>query len=83
MEAVWNKTVLHLIIKKVVNIYIAYEIGKSINTNDYLTLQNCLFGAVRLTINADIVKDKHSGYGIGFDRERFFFQLIMKSVEIW
>ena len=29
--------------KKVVNIYIVYEISKSININDYPTLENCLF----------------------------------------
>ena len=57
--------------EKVVNIYIVYEINKSINTSDYLTLENCLFGAVRLTKNADINKYKYSAYGIGFDRKVF------------
>ena len=41
---------------KVVNIYIVYEINKSINISDYPTIANCLFGAVRLTKNADIDK---------------------------
>ena len=41
---------------KVVNIYIVYEINKSINISDYPTLENCLFGAVRLTKNADVDK---------------------------
>ena len=54
---------------KIVNIYIAYEINKSINISDYPTLENCLFGVVRLTKNADFNKYKHSGYGIGFDRK--------------
>ena len=40
--------------KKVVNIYIVYEISKNINISDYLTLKNCLFGAVTLAKNADI-----------------------------
>ena len=57
---------------KIVNIYIVYEINKSINISDYPTLENCLFGAVRLTKNADIDKYKYSGYGIGFDRKGFF-----------
>ena len=57
---------------KVVNIYIVYEMNKSISTSDYPTLENCLFGAVRLTKNADIDKYKYSGYGIGFDRKGFF-----------
>ena len=57
---------------KVVNIYIVYEISKSINISDYPTLENWLFGAVSLTKNADIDKYKYSGYGIGFDRHGFF-----------
>ena len=46
--------------RKVVNIYIVYEINKSINISDYPTLENCLFGAVSLTKNADIDKCKYS-----------------------
>ena len=55
---------------KVVNIYIVYEISQSINVSDYPTTENCLFGAVSLTKNADIDKYKYSGYGIGFERHR-------------
>ena len=57
---------------KVVNIYIVYEISQSINVSDYPTTENCLFGAVSLTKNADIDKYKYSGYGIGFDRHGSF-----------
>ena len=57
---------------KVVKIYIFYEISKSINISDYPLLENCLFGAVSLTKNADINKYKYSGYGIGFDRHESF-----------
>ena len=59
--------------KKIVNIYIVYEINKKDNTiiSDP-TLQNCLFGAVTLTKNADIDKYGYSGYGIGFDRKGSF-----------
>ena len=58
--------------KKVVNIYIVYELGgSSSNVNDP-TIKNCLFGAVTLTKNADIEKYKYSGYGIGFDRRSCF-----------
>ena len=35
--------------RKIVNVYIVYEISKSINISDYLTLENCLFGAVSLS----------------------------------
>ena len=58
--------------KKVVNIYIVYEISKSINISDYPTLENCLFGAVTLTINADIDRYGYSGCAIGFDRHGSF-----------
>ena len=57
---------------KIINIYIVYEISKSINISDYLTLENCLFGAVSLTKNADIDRCGYSGYGIGFDRHGSF-----------
>ena len=58
---------------KIVNIYIVYEINKKDNTiiSDP-TLENCLFGAVTLTKNADIDKYGYSGYGIGFDRKGEF-----------
>ena len=46
--------------------------SKSINISDYPTLENCLFGAVRLTKNADIDKYGHSGYEIGVDRHESF-----------
>ena len=52
--------------KKVVNIYIVYELDK-IYVKTSSMLVNCLFGAVRLTKNSDI-DNKYSVYGIGFDR---------------
>ena len=57
---------------KMVNIYIVYKISKNYNISSYPTLENCLFGAVILTKNADIDKYKYSGYGIGFDRHGEF-----------
>ena len=56
----------------IVNIYIVYEISKHYSLIIYPTLENCLFGAVTLTKNADIDKYKYSGYGIGFDRHGEF-----------
>ena len=58
--------------KKVVHIYIVYEISKSFNISDYPTLENCLFGAVTLTKNVDVDKCKYTGYEIGFDRHGSF-----------
>ena len=53
----------------IVNIYIVYEISKNCSISSYPALDNCLFGAVSLTKNADIDQYKYSGYGIGFDRK--------------
>ena len=58
--------------EKLVSIYIFYEISKNYNIRSYPALENCLFGAVSLTKNADIDLDKYSGYGVGFDREFSF-----------
>ena len=58
--------------KKVVNIYIVYELGASSSHSSDPTIKNCLFGAVTLTKNADIQKYKYSGYGIGFHRRSSF-----------
>ena len=40
--------------------------------NSYPTLENCLFGAVKLTKSPNIDKYKYYGYGIGFDRKGKF-----------
>ena len=48
--------------------YIVYEISKNYSISIYPTSENCLFGTVSLTKNADIDKYKYPGYGIGFDR---------------
>ena len=49
-----------------------YEITNFHGIDNYPTLINTLFGAVKLTKNADIEKYKYSGYGIGFDGHRFY-----------
>ena len=56
----------------IVNIYIVYELGASPSHNNDPTLKNCLFGAVTLTKNSDILQYGYSGYGIGFDRRSGF-----------
>ena len=57
--------------RPIVNIYVVYRLAPKINNSD-VTLENCLFGAVKLTKNADIDKYKYSGYGIGFDSKESF-----------
>ena len=54
---------------KLVNIYIVFEINRSIKISNYPILENCLFGTVRLTTNADIDKYQHPGFYIGFNRK--------------
>ena len=56
----------------IANIYIIYEICKNYNISSYLTLENCLFGAVGLSKHTDIDQYKYSGYSIGFDRKGEF-----------
>ena len=55
----------------IVNIYIVYRLTPGINNNG-VTLENCLFGAVKSTKNTDIDKYNYSGYGIGFDSRESF-----------
>ena len=61
---------------KIVNMYVVYEIigiaGINGNRDSNLMVENCLFGAITLTKNADVDKYKYSGYGIPFDRTSSF-----------
>ena len=58
--------------RKIVKIYIAYEVCKSYNISSYPTLETCLFGGVSLTKISDVNKYKNAGYGIRFDSHGFF-----------
>ena len=58
---------------KIVNIYIIYEIERSVNISSYPTLENCLFSAVTLTKHVDVDLYKYSEYDIRFGRKGFFF----------
>ena len=53
----------------VVKIYIVYRLDKISNTrNTDYTIQNALFGAVKITKNStDASKNKYEGYGLCFD----------------
>ena len=50
----------------IVNIYIVYRLSSKTN-NSSIVLENCLFGAMNITKNADVNKCEYSGYDIGFD----------------
>ena len=66
-----NRFPLTILYRDIVNIYIVYEITSDYSSINYPTLENCLFGSVKLTKNADIDKYRYPGYGIGFDRNIF------------
>ena len=59
-------------LRKVVNIYIVYELNGSSSNDNNPEVRKSLFGAVRLTENSDIDKYGYSGYRIGFDRRGSF-----------
>ena len=65
----------------IVNIYIAYEITSDYKDINYPTLENCLFGSVKLTKNADIDKYGYTGYGLDLI-EKHLSRLIMTSVKM-
>ena len=67
-----NRFLPGILHRNIVNFYIVYEITSNYNDRNYPTIENCLFGSVKLTKNVDIDKYGYSGYGIGFDRKASF-----------
>ena len=51
----------------VINIYIVYKLDpiSSTRNTDY-TIQNALFGAIKITKNTDYSKNNYTGYGLCF-----------------
>ena len=57
----------------VVNLFIVHELNRwSQDLNAKFTLNNCLFGNVKITENVEPNKYSYSGYGIGFDSRSLF-----------
>ena len=56
---------------KIVNIYIVYDLKSNLN-NFGPTLENYLFGSVKITKSSDIDMYKYSRYSIGFDSKGTF-----------
>ena len=51
--------------KNVASLYIFYKLNPQLrNLNTDFTLNNCSFGSVKLTKNADLYKYQYTGYGI-------------------
>ena len=57
---------------KIVNLYIVYELKNRRVDNPDFTVQNGLFGAVKITKNVNTSHYKSEGYGICFDGESSF-----------
>ena len=57
---------------KILNIYIVCALKSTLNNDQDIILEKCLFGAVKLTKNTDISKYKYFGYGIGLDGKGAF-----------
>ena len=54
---------------KIINIYIVYEIKRSVNISSYPSLEDCLFGGITLTQHVDINLYKYSGYGMLIEKD--------------
>ena len=72
----WKQDSVHFLHKNISNFCISYKsdtCSKDLNID--FTLDECLFGAVKLTNNADTDKCKYSGYGREFDsRSKFLWK---------
>ena len=67
---------------KIANIYNVYEISKNYDISSYLTLENCLFGAVSLTKNANICNINILDMVLYLIDMDFFHTLMVELVEI-
>ena len=71
--------------KKIVNIYILYELVLYNWNSNYPTSENCLFGAVKLTRGTDIDNYKYFGYlGMELDltEKDFSHTVVVELVEM-
>ena len=55
----------------IANYYIVYRLYPRANSSNII-LENCLFGKIKMTKNADTDKFKYQGHGIAFDLSRIF-----------
>ena len=59
----------------IANYYIVYRLNPRTNSSNII-LENCLFGKIKMTKNADTDKYKYQGHGIGFDLSGIFSHTI-------
>ena len=64
----------------VINIYIVYRLNPIFSTrNTDYTIQNALFGAMKITKNTDYSKNNYIGYGLCFDERGTFTHTIREG----
>ena len=64
----------------VINIYCVYKLDPIASSGDTtFTIQNALFGAMKITKNADNSKNNYKGYGICFDERSEFGHTITEG----
>ena len=66
--------------KNVINIYVVYKLDpiSSTRNTDY-AIQNSLFGAMKITKNANYSKNNYTGYGLCFDEGGEFGQTVKQG----
>ena len=70
----------HVINTNVISIYIVYKLDTIASSRDTtFTIQNALFGAIKITKNADNSKNNYKGYGICFDERSEFGHTITEG----
>ena len=70
----------HVINNNVVNIYVVYKLDTIASSrDDTFTIQNALFGAMKITKNTDTSKYNYKGYGICFDEGGTFGHTITEG----
>ena len=62
---------LSISLRLIANYYIVYRLNTRTNSSNII-LENCLFGKIKMTKNADTDKYKYQGHGIGFDLSGMF-----------
>ena len=56
----------------IIHVYIVHKLRKRTNNNPDMSLENSLFGAVKITKNINTSEYNYSGYGISFDANGSF-----------
>ena len=70
----------HVINTNVINIYCVYKLDPIASSRDTtFTIQNALFGPMKITKNADNSKNNYEGYGICFDERSEFGHTITEG----